>query len=350
LVDAVQQLGVPVAPIPEIDGSLRLHPWHSAEALVQIGHTALRLRVQARRTSAELIHANTIRTGLAAVMARKLGGPPVLVHVRDCLPGGAPANLTRRVLMTGASMLISNSRYTAGKFTYGECPDKTLALHSPVNLKTFSPDRISRPQARRRLGLDDADPVLGVIGQLAPWKAQDDAIRCFAVLRSAWPHARLLVVGNPVFTSKATRFDNRAYAESLHRLAGDLGVGGSVRFLGEREDIPEILRALDVLLVPSWEEPFGRSVIEGMAMQIPVVATSTGGPAEVITDGVDGRLVPPRRPETWAVVVDGLLNSPSRRQEMGRRARATAVRRFGVAAHVAGILQAYERVLGSLVN
>lgn len=350
LVEAVHQLGVPVAPIPEIDGSLRLHPWHSTEALVQIGRTALRLRVQARRTKAELIHANTIRTGLAAVMARKLGGPPVLVHVRDCLPTGAPANLTRRVLITGASMLISNSRYTADKFTHGQCPDKTVALHSPVNLSYFSPDRISRPHARARLGLDGAGPVLGVIGQLAPRKAQDDAIRCLALLRSTWPRARLLVIGTPVFTSKATRFDNSGFAQWLPQLAGDLGVAGSVLFLGERDDIPEILRALDVLLVPSWEEPFGRSVIEGMAMEVPVVATSIGGPAEVITDGVDGRLLPPGRPETWAAAVSELLNSRSRRREMGRRARSTAVRGFSLAAHVAGVMDAYQRVLGDLAN
>jgi L-malate glycosyltransferase len=350
LTDAVQQLGLPVAPIRETDGSLRIHPWYSTRALVQMGHAAVRLRVEARRSAAHLIHANSIRAGITSVLAATLGGPPVVVHVRDCLPASAPANLIRRFLIKGSSMLIANSDYTAANFTRGQCPDKVVTLHNPVDLDRFSPDRISRAEARARLGLEGAGPVLGVLGQLAPWKAHDDAIRCLAALRSSWPSACLLLVGSPVFTSKATRYDNRAYADSLRRMSGDLCLDGSVRFLGERDDVPEILRALDLLLVPSWEEPFGRSMIEAMAMEVPVVATTIGGPAEVITDRVDGVLLPPRQPQKWASVINELLNQPTRREEIGHRGRGTAVTGFGVEAHVSRVLDLYRGVLGGRQN
>ena len=61
-------------------------------------------------------------------------------------------------------------------------------------------------------------------------------------------------------------------------------------FLGEREDVPELIRALDILLLPSWEEPFGRALIEAMALEVPVIATSVGGPAEILDDGREGFL------------------------------------------------------------
>src|SRR5207244_4255122 len=102
-----------------------------------------------------------------------------------------------------------------------------------------------------------------------------------------------LVVGEPTFTSGATRYRNEAYDESLRQLAAELGVSESVSFLGGREDVPEIVRSLDVLLVPSWEEPFGRTILEGMAMEVPVIATNVGGPPEIVADGKDGLLLPP---------------------------------------------------------
>jgi glycosyltransferase involved in cell wall biosynthesis len=292
-----------------------------------------------------LIHANSIRAGLAAVLAARLGAPPVIVHLRDCLPSGRLANLIRRFLTAGAKCLIANSDYTATNFAGGNSRDNVVTVHNPVDLDVFSPGRHARDEARDRLGLERSAPVLGVIGQLAPWKGHDDAIRCFATLRARWPNACLLLVGNAVFTSRATRFDNCAYGESLHRLARSLNLNGSVRFLGEREDLPAILRAVDLVLLPSWEEPFGRTVVEAMAMEVPVVATSVGGPAEVITDGVDGVLLPPRQPDAWASVVDDLLSRPSYRAELGQRARCAVVRRFGINDHARKILEIYREVL-----
>jgi glycosyltransferase involved in cell wall biosynthesis len=247
-------------------------------------------------------------------------------------------------------MLIANSRYTTARFTQGYRPDKVDIVHNPVDLTRFSPDRISRAEGRVRLGLEADGPVLGVIGQLTPWKGQDDAMRCLTLLRPRWPTARLLVVGSAVFTSKATRYDNLRYVRALNSLAVDLGLNGSLRFLGEREDVPAILRAVDILLVPSWEEPFGRSVIEAMAMAVPVVATDVGGPAEIITHGVDGMLLPPRQPARWARTIDELLSQPRRLAEMGCASRRTAVERFTVGAHVARVLSVYRRVLGSQPN
>jgi glycosyltransferase involved in cell wall biosynthesis len=149
------------------------------------------------------------------------------------------------------------------------------------------------------------------------------------------------------FRSGSTRYDNDAYMASLHRLVEQLDLGDHVRFLGEREDVPDILRALDLLLVPSWEEPFGRVVIEAMAMRTPVIATSQGGPAEVIDDDVDGRLLPPRDPDCWAENIEKLLADPAGRRAMGMAGRAKVVERFDQRSQAARITELYQRLVAA---
>jgi glycosyltransferase involved in cell wall biosynthesis len=227
---------------------------------------------------------------------------------------------------------------------------RVIAIHNPVNLGRFDPGLLSKQDARTKLGLDLTVPVLGVLAQLAPWKGQDDAIHSVALLRKRFPGLQLLLVGEVKFPSKASRYDNRRYAQSLNQLVDNLEVTRNVHFLGEREDVPSILRALDLLLVPSWEEPFGRSVIEGMAMETPVVATQIGGTTEIISHGIDGLLLPPRMPALWADVIAELLADPERRLQLGSTGRKRVVEAFRVELHVRAVLRAYDRVLGGLEN
>jgi L-malate glycosyltransferase len=304
------------------------------------------LRTLAAGQSAQLIHANSTRAGLMAVVASRLGAPPVVVSIRDCLPRSLPGDAVRRVIGRNAAAVIANSNYTAAAFLRSKQWKTVVSIHNPVNLSRFDPGRFSKSEARARLGLDQLATVLGVVAQIAPWKGQDDAIRCTALLRRDWPDLRLLLVGGVKFTSKATRYDNQAYAASLKRLAQELGLEGTLQFLGDREDVPMILRALDLLLVPSWEEPFGRSVIEAMAMETPVVATSQGGPSEIITDGVDGILLPPRQPQLWAATIHRMLAEPNRLGSLGRAGRRTA-QCFSLENHVKRVLDVYHEVLST---
>jgi L-malate glycosyltransferase len=185
-----------------------------------------------------------------------------------------------------------------------------------------------------------------MVAQITPWKAQDDAIRALAQIKPRHPKARLLLVGSAKFVSRATRFDNRAYLRELERLTHDLGLTDSVTFLGEREDVPELLRASDLLLAPSWDEPFGRCVAEGMAMRLPVIATAVGGPAEIVEAGTSGLLLPPRSPDAWAEQVDRLLADPEERARLGAAGRTRVATSFSVDAHVAAVLSVYREALG----
>jgi glycosyltransferase involved in cell wall biosynthesis len=337
-------LDVPVHVVTGTDGSLKLHPVHTARALGEIARAGRRLAGIARARRPDVVHANSIRSGLVGAVAARLGAPPPVVHVRDVLPTGAVTSLTFRVLRRSSAVFVANSAYTAAAVRAAVEDARVRVIHSPVDLARFDPGRFERRAERARLGLAEDAYAVAVIAQLTPWKGQDDAVRAVAQTGPRGQRVRLLLVGDVVFSSPATRFDNRSYVAGLRRLVRELGLADRVSFLGAREDVPAILSALDALLVPSWEEPFGRTVVEGMAMGVPVLATSVGGPAELITDRRDGRLLPPRSPERWADALAGLLTDAQARAEMGTRARARALGSGGLDAHVAALRALYTEV------
>ena len=223
-----------------------------------------------------------------------------------------------------------------------------MVVPNAVELSRFAGVGLPRADARARLGLRGDGPVLAVIAQITPWKGQDDAIRCVRELLPAHPGLQLLLVGSAKFDSAATRYDNNAFLETLRREVAGRGLADSVRFLGERRDVPEILGAVDLLLVPSWEEPFGRTIIEAMASGVPVVATEVGGPPEILGAGPErsGLVLAPRQPRLWAREIQRLLGDPAELARMAGHGRDDARRRFGVERHVAAILGVAERVLG----
>ena len=300
----------------------------------------------ARSWHADVLHANSIRAGMIAEPVARALGRPLVLHVRDCLP---PSPLTRRLqysLAERAAVVIAISHHVARTFDPDDAARRLEVIDNPFDLTRLDPASIDRNAARSRLGLAPDEPALALVGQITPWKGQEESIRALAHMRATHPDAVLLLVGEAKFVARATRYDNRSYLRRLHETVAELGLDGAVRFLGEREDVPEILRACDVALAPSWDEPFGRSVVEAMAMGVAVVATAAGGPAEIIRDGIDGVLVTPRHAHALAVAIAGLLDDPATRQALGQAARASAIERFGAHQHVVGVSALYHELLG----
>jgi glycosyltransferase involved in cell wall biosynthesis len=344
LADEAAALGIPVHDAPATDLSFRPHPVHTPVGLAWIGRAAWRVRGLARRLGADIVHANTTRAGLAAAGAHVLGGPPVVVHVRDWVPNGRVPATVLGLVERGSAAVIANSGFTAGQLPRaGSTPVEVVP--NPVDPARFDPSANGRAPARAALGLGEEDEVLVIVAQLTPWKGQDDAIRMLAALAEERPRARLLVAGSAKFSAASTRFDNAGYADGLRSLAAELGVADRVSFLGERPDVPEILAAADVALVPSWREAFGRSALEAMAMAVPVVVTSVGGPAEIVRDGVEGRVLPPREPGLWARAVAGLLADPESRSGLGHAGAKRARQGFSPEAHAARVGEIYDDVL-----
>lgn len=341
LFDAVIDLGVAATPIAEVSGSLRLHPLHTPRALAELAAAALAVRRLAKRRGVDLIHANTQRSCLVAAAARRSGAPPFAAFVHDALPDGRAARMTSAVVRSTASVVFANSAYSADRFGLAHDDARRRVVFNPVDLGTFDPARHSRATARAQLDLGSDDLVLAVIAQITPWKAQLDALLTLSALRREHPRARLLVVGDAKFTAPGTRYDNERYLSELHAVARERGLESCVTWLGERADVPEILAAVDILLVPSWAEPFGRIVVEGLAMGCLVAATSIGGPSEVIDDRVDGLLLAPRDPIGWARALDEMIAQPALSAAI-RRAAPPAALRFARVPFARAILDGYK--------
>jgi glycosyltransferase involved in cell wall biosynthesis len=346
LTTAVRALGVPSSAITGTDGSLRLHPLHTPRALGELSLAAWQVRRVARRERADVVHANSIRAGIVLGLAR-LQPAATVVHVRDCLPPGTVARATMRLIASTATTVIANSSYTADSVRALAPGAPVEVVHNPVDLARWDPALIDRARVRARLGVaGERALLLGVVAQLSPWKGQDTAIEALRIACEKGIDAHLLLIGSAKFTSGATRLDNRAYVERLRRLVARCGLQERVSWLGERGDVPDLVRALDALLLPSWEEPFGRALIEAMALEVPVVATSIGGPGEIVSDGGEGYLVPPRDPAAWARAIARIdeLGEQGRR-ELGRAGRLRVEREFTGRHHAETVGWVYERAL-----
>jgi glycosyltransferase involved in cell wall biosynthesis len=345
LSEQADRRGVPTSTIAESVGSLKLHPVHTPVALAAMGMAAAALHRAAREWPPDVLHANSIRAGMIAAPVARILRRPLMLHVRDRLP---PSPVTRRLQSTLAShadAVIAISHHVGRAFDPDGRARRLEVIDNPFDLARLDPGEIDRGAARAGLGLSNGALVLSLVGQITPWKGQEEAVRALAAVRRTHPGAILLLVGETKFTARATRYDNRAYLRRLHEIIGQLGLQDAVRFLGECEDVPAILRASDVALAPSWDEPFGRAVVEAMAMGVATVATAVGGPSEIVSDGVDGVLVEPRRPDAWAAAIERLLDDESGRVAMGTAARCAALTRFGKDRHAGAVVALYREAL-----
>jgi L-malate glycosyltransferase len=342
----VRRLDMATTPIPGTAGSLRLHPLHTPRALAEMAAAAGFVRAAARRHRANVIHANSIRAGIVLGLARP--SQASIVHIRDCLPEGTTTTATQRLIAATATTVVANSHYTAESVRRVAPNARLEVVHNPVDLARWDPGRIDRDRARAALGEAGKRALLmGVVAQLSPWKGQDTAIEALRILREEGVDAHLLLIGSAKFVARATRFDNEGYVAGLRALVAEAGLEDYVSWMGERDDVPELVRALDVLLLPSWEEPFGRALIEAMALEVPVVATNVGGPPEIVEDGEQGYLVAPREPEAWAQAIRRISDRPERGREMGEAGRLRVEERFTAVHHVAAMLDVYERARAS---
>jgi L-malate glycosyltransferase len=341
----VRERGVPVIEFRGTSGSFRLHPVNSIRASSDVARSAAAIARAARRTGAEVVHANSIRAGVMVALARQLGLPATVVHVHDALPHDLVAGLVRRLVQSGSDAVITISDYTTRNFNDPRWAERGHLLYNPLDLRRFDAERLGRSEARARLGIPLDVPLIGVVAQITPWKGQDLAIRAVANLVSEFPNLRLLIIGEPKFVEKATRYDNRRYYQWLRSLVWALDLSEHVEFCGEREDIVTITRALDVLAAPSWEEPFGRSIIEAMAMETPVVATNVGGPAEYIADGIEGLILPPRDLSAWTTAFARLLRDEGLRDRLARAGRLKVSGSFEQSEYVASVIDVYNQLL-----
>jgi len=293
-----------------------------------------RLAGLVRRGGHQLVHTNGLKAHLLGGLAGRLAGRPVVWHLRDFPPGGSRGRLFRAAARALPALVFANSEAVAA--TLRGVP--VVRLYNPVDLDRFHPDR-SGWGIRAELAVPADAPLVGMVAHLTPWKGHEDFIRIALRLSEQVPGVRFLVTGGPIYETEG----HEGYAESLRRRTVDLGLAGRVVFLGARDDVPEILAAIDVLIhCPTAPEPFGRVVAEAMAAGRPVVAANAGGTPEIVEHDVTGLLVPPGDVRGFADAVQRLLADPALRHSLGAAARRRAEALFAVGPHAERVLEAYR--------
>lgn len=293
------------------------------------------------RNEVHLIHSNSTIAHLHGALAARQMSLPCVWHVRDLVPLGWWA----RIYAKWTNKIIAISEAVREHLQRCGIPaQKIEVIHNGVDLSVFSPladargSRFASP-LRKSLGFTEEHFVFGMVAQLVPWKGHAFFLRAAASVAQGIPNARFLIVGDDLFG------DHPDYVQGLVGLTESLGLDDKVRFLGFREDIVDVLASLDALVLPSLHEPFGRALIEAMAMEKPVIATNVGGPLEIVDHATNGLLVPAQDVGALAEAMRRLAQDRPWSQSLGKAGRAKVEREFDIRQTVQRTQNIYEQII-----
>ena len=222
-------------------------------------------------------------------------------------------------------------------------PGRCCVVPNAVDPDRFNESAISQAEIRKESGWDSSDKVLALVRRVVSWKGQDFFIEAIAEARKTNASIRGLIVGDGDSTTAGG-----AYVARLRSLVNDLNLDDSLKFTGHRTDIPNIMKSADaVICASSLPEPFGRVIIESMAVGTPAVATNAGGATDIITNGVNGILVPMKDSDAVAHAMFPLRRDTYFATETRADAIQTVADRYTVKRHAEDICTIYRSVLES---
>jgi glycosyltransferase involved in cell wall biosynthesis len=323
-----QRRGIPLRVLRLPSKMLAVKREEPLRLLSALAQSVAALRVLRRELAAldpDVIHTNSVKAHLMVVPVAWSLGIPVVMHVRDALPG-----IGRRLLSLVGRLAVARVAISTAIARWYAMPMETLA--NPIVLPAHGVCRSQR-DARAALGIPDDRPVVGIVGRINRWKGHDRFLRIVARIHREVP-IRALIVGDALFR-------DGDFVPELQRLAEELKLQDVVRFVGWREDLTDVYAALDVHCNCSEREPFGRSIAEAAAAGRPNVAFDDGGAADIIEHGVNGRLVPAGCEERFAEALLEYLRDPERCAAEGEAARLS-VTRFDPRCHAQRMAQILE--------
>jgi glycosyltransferase involved in cell wall biosynthesis len=243
--------------------------------------------------------------------------------------------LRRRILQRLLS-LRTNKLYAVADYLreyyiniVGVPASRISTIYNGVDVETYAPwDKNAGREERLKLGVPADEILVGSVGTLYWVKDPENFLTAAAlVLQQREDVSFLWVGGGPL-------------KETLQARARELGIEGKIHFLGWRDDVSNILAALDVFVLPSLIEGFSYSILEAMASGLPVVATDVGGNSELVQNNQTGFLVPPRKQELLADALLKLISQKSLRIDLGRKARQRVEEKF----NLQNMVQRYQQM------
>ena len=260
-----------------------------------------------RRRSVDIVHTHSNADSWNASIAAKLSSRrPLVVRTRHL---SASFN-TRMIYNFMADRVVTTGEYVRQYMIRdkGIDPRKVVAIPSGIDLTRFDPDQVHE-DLREELRIPPDAPVFGTAAVFRWKKGHRYLLEATQEILHSFPEARLLLVGDG------------PQEKNLLGTVEELGIRSSVIMPGYRDDMPRVLKSMDVFVFPTLEEAFPNAVMEAMAMRKPVVATHVGGVPDIVQEGQTGYLVPPKDTRAITEKVLALLKDKKLREEMGSRGR-----------------------------
>jgi glycosyltransferase involved in cell wall biosynthesis len=312
------------------------------------------LRKWLRQNKPDLIHSHLWAANMIGRIAGRLTKTPVISsihnpdHEAEAWADGADVGLFKRRIVreldrwtahAGNKRMIAVSRYVkeSANRRLGISLDAIEVVYNPIDVDLIkSEPKANRAELLRECGLPAGSLILLNVARVSPQKGLLYALRALPEILKRHPSAQLVSIG-------ATT--DPAWHAQLQREATELGVTDHFHLLGTRRDVIDFLRACDVFVFPSLYEGLGIALIEAMAAGCACVATAAGPIPEVITDGEDGILVPPRDAQAIASAVCRLLGDQPLRVRLGAAASKSALSRFQPQQSAATLTRIYRELV-----
>ena len=270
----------------------------------------------------DIVHTHTPKCSLLGQLAAKLAGVPVIINtVHGFYFHEYMKPLARKfyiamewIAARCSTMILSqNPEDIETAIKLGICKrDKIKLLGNGVDLDKFNPEKYddnSKKDKRKEIGIPENATVVGIIGRLVKEKGFLELFEAMQQVMSQNEKVWLIIIG-PEDPIKSDRICGDTFVK--------YGIAERTRWLGKREDVPQLLACFDIYTLPSWREGFPRSAIEAAAMGLPIVATNIRGCRQVVDDGINGLLVPLHNTEKLQDALESLIKDSALRQRMGR--------------------------------
>lgn len=289
----------------------------------------------------DLVYSNTVTFVEGALAARKTIRPHIW-HLREHVAGNKdlkavlPASVISRIIKALSDIIILNSRSLKQGYAFNSNDNKEIIVYNGIDTNSFRVDHDQKNHFRKELGLTEATKVVSLIGSITPRKGLNTYIEMASKLAPKFDEIAFIIAGNG--ETKLT--------SELKNKVNQLGLNDKFHFLGWRNDIDKILIDTDLLIVSAEQEPFGRTVVEAMALGVPVVSTCCGGPEEIIVDGATGFLAPINDAEQLAKSASKVLSDPALASSFSEKGLTRVQEMFSEDVYVKSI----ESIITKLTN
>lgn len=294
----------------------------------------VRLAAVIVREKIDIVHINQADNTEAVIAALALGRK-IVIHAH----GTGHVGLSYRWIMKSIRHVVAISEYIKTTLVANQVPASRISvIPNPTIVKPLSRSMIDRVKARYRVL--PGQKIFGIFGRVVRWKGHQEFILAAKIVLSSEPNARAFIVGD-------ASDGDKQFIDDVKKMVESSGFQDRVTFTGYIQNVDCMYGIMDVVVHASIEpEPFGLVITEAMAHGIAVVASKLGATPEILTDGYDGLLVDPTRPEDMANAILSLLQDDHKRETMGARARASAERRYNGRLYADRMGEIYRNVVG----